>query len=351
MKKEVLNKMNRHLQIACESVDWVLDKGYESFSIGMLPAEWGEAGGVKPFFKQLETELKVELIDNLIKYKDHIVLTDFMQCNVDRAYYEHFVRNVKARNREIYQSEGKALEYLATVCSVIDNVSYNLLEYLDFDESEYSCIAFNILEDEIEKEEKKEQMSLYDRPFSDLSNDEKRLYFENKFSITDIVDRLSNSSDIAGSIRFVAEQLQEVETWEAVNAKHLPLYVLSGGLGEAIKIYKDWCKNKLNYLKETFEPETGTVPTTGGTATLMWKAPDIDLLELCVALMESNSVARADGAPLTRKELVAAFEQFLGMNAIKDPDKKLNQAKARKKENTGFLKKLAAAFENWRVRG
>jgi|GEM_PF-6075676 len=254
-----------NLQIAFDSVDFVLNNGYERFAAEIMPAEWKEAGGVKPFFEQLKSELEEELGDNAEQYEDHVVLTDFMQCHVDRELYAGFVSQVKERKNEIYQSEGADLEYLASMSSVIDNKIYDLLEFLDFSEREYSCVAFARLQQE-----------------RDMARDRQ-------------------------------QKLQDAGLMPVADVPHVE--------------------------------KSGAKP-----GVLKWNASDVDLLELCVALMESDSVRRMDGAELTRKELVEAFVQFLGMNAIKDPDKKLNQAKARKKENTGFLKRLSACFDSWRER-
>lgn len=78
---------------------------------------------------------------------------------------------------------------------------------------------------------------------------------------------------------------------------------------------------------------------------LIWNKSDTDLLELIVALLETQSLSSKDYS-LTRKDLVFLFSQFFGRE-IKDFESKLTRATERKKDTSPYLTKLKLAFENY----
>ena len=79
-----------------------------------------------------------------------------------------------------------------------------------------------------------------------------------------------------------------------------------------------------------------------------WKASDTDMLELIVALLESNSI-RLNGEIPSRKELVSTFEQIFSLK-LKDFESKLTRATERKKDTSPYLGKLKQSFDDYCLR-
>lgn len=73
-----------------------------------------------------------------------------------------------------------------------------------------------------------------------------------------------------------------------------------------------------------------------------WKADSVDLIEMLVALQETESINKPDGK-LTRKEAYKFFEAIFNFE-LKDPDSSLSKAKLRKKDQSPFLESLKNAF-------
>jgi alanine-alpha-ketoisovalerate/valine-pyruvate aminotransferase len=76
-----------------------------------------------------------------------------------------------------------------------------------------------------------------------------------------------------------------------------------------------------------------------------WNSSDTDFLELFAALYQNESIVRADGKPLTRKEMQDYFQSILGLE-IKDVEGKLTKA-GNRNDNTAFLDALAQEFRNY----
>lgn len=76
-----------------------------------------------------------------------------------------------------------------------------------------------------------------------------------------------------------------------------------------------------------------------------WNSTDTDFLELFAALYQNESIVRADGKPLTRKEMLDYFQSIFGLE-IKDTEGKLTKA-GNRNDNTAFLDTLAQEFRNY----
>jgi hypothetical protein len=79
---------------------------------------------------------------------------------------------------------------------------------------------------------------------------------------------------------------------------------------------------------------------------LIWTRSDTDLLELIIGLYEQGAIQN-ETKNLTQKDAIKAFSELFGKE-IKDPYKKLNAARARKKEEVvPFLVKLQNTLEDY----
>ena len=81
---------------------------------------------------------------------------------------------------------------------------------------------------------------------------------------------------------------------------------------------------------------------------IKWNTSDTDLLELIVALQESNSIV-LENQKTNRKELIRNFEKIFNIQ-IKDPESKLTRATERKKDTSPFLTNLKQSFEDYCLR-
>jgi len=131
-------------------------------------------------------------------------------------------------------------------------------------------------------------------------------------------------------------------------SKHVISWISEYYISKYLKGQKEYLEHTLTYIEKIFELG-GITPQMDIDADiyskLSWKATDTDLLELIVALIETNSVLLND-SKLSRKELVRNFEQIFSIN-LKDFESKLTRATERKKDTSPYLTKLKLAFDNY----
>ena len=82
---------------------------------------------------------------------------------------------------------------------------------------------------------------------------------------------------------------------------------------------------------------------------LKWNGSDTDLLELIVALTQSNTVVNIKGESV-RTEVIAVFEDLFN-RPITNPENTLQRAAARTRDKAPFLRKLTSTFEIWATKG
>ncbi|MFH0757261.1 MAG: RteC domain-containing protein [Bacteroidota bacterium] len=76
---------------------------------------------------------------------------------------------------------------------------------------------------------------------------------------------------------------------------------------------------------------------------LLWTKSDTDILELVTALFEHGAIQNKT-KDLTHKEAIKVFSDLFGIE-VKDQYKKLNAARARKKEGPAFLERIQESLE------
>ena len=109
-----------------------------------------------------------------------------------------------------------------------------------------------------------------------------------------------------------------------------------------IKVFLENNKVLFSY---TYSSVLNKLPIERFAPKLIWKKSDIDLLELIVALIESNSIVNSQGS-LTRKEAVEQFSTIFNIS-IKDYESKLSRGTERKKDVSPFLSSLKQAFDDY----
>lgn len=82
-----------------------------------------------------------------------------------------------------------------------------------------------------------------------------------------------------------------------------------------------------------------------GPNTIIWTKSDTDFLELIISLLEVGAIQNIT-KDLKQKKAIESFSDFFGIN-IKDPYKKLNAARFRKKEDLNLIQKMQKALEEY----
>ena len=147
-----------------------------------------------------------------------------------------------------------------------------------------------------------------------------------------------------------------VRKWEilrnlAVKVKFVPVeknvdnWYYDYRISEYLKTQKYHVENIIKYISTRLEYSNLKFLNKNASRNIKWKATDTDLIELIVALLETNSIVSNDNK-ISRKELIAEFSAFFGIT-IKDFESKLTRATERKKDNSPYLTKLKQAFENY----
>lgn len=98
-------------------------------------------------------------------------------------------------------------------------------------------------------------------------------------------------------------------------------------------------------IKQKALEKNSVIIQTSEKSPFKWNATDTDFLELFAALFQNESIVRADGKQLTRKELLDYFQRILGLE-VKDVEGKLTKA-GNRNDNTAFLDSLAQQFRNY----
>jgi hypothetical protein len=96
---------------------------------------------------------------------------------------------------------------------------------------------------------------------------------------------------------------------------------------EYFKYQRKYVKSLIDKIKEI--PMNSLINKSPVNSGFIWKGTDTDLLELIVAIEETNSLGRSD-RKVTRVDIVRLFESIFN-TTIKDPESKLTRAKKEKK--------------------
>lgn len=124
---------------------------------------------------------------------------------------------------------------------------------------------------------------------------------------------------------------------------------VSGFLAIQLAIIQDiesFVSHQIEFCKLTLQYDILDVGgSVNAVSELIWNKSQSDLVELIIALYESNAITTPRGK-LTKKDLLTVIGNFLNM-PINNPYVRISQLISRKKENTPFLTALQKNFSNF----
>ncbi len=161
-------------------------------------------------------------------------------------------------------------------------------------------------------------------------------------------DELTKTID---KINLINDRLFDFEQWQLQNDTLIHDRDFGNYYELTVKYYskfEDLCAVELRRINKMVEIEqrlnSQTPISVEQTPPFKWNSSDTDFLELFAALYQNESIVRADGKPLTRKEMLEYFQSILGLQ-IKYADSTLNKATNRKINMTPFIDSIKTAFE------
>lgn len=287
-------------------------------------------------YAEFDDELKL----NILKYKDYDIIYDYITHYLNEFLeWEGFESDF---NKKIFKSNIQISELLNIIMLINEQVD-NLYILVDSGINNYGNLSNHInriLHPSIKAQE--EEKFVIDKRFifEDLKNEIK----DQKLSTLDAIDFLNN-------------RITEFKQWIIVNDssnhnghiihpnsdKHYPKFI------ELCQLETTNLNNRLKLenekIKQKALEKNSVVIQASDKSPFKWNSTDTNFLELFAALYQNESIVRADGKPLTRKEMLNYFQEILGME-IKDVEGKLSRA-GNRNENTAFLDSLAQQFRNY----
>jgi hypothetical protein len=176
---------------------------------------------------------------------------------------------------------------------------------------------------------------------------------ENRFDFNDLKTECDQLTTAIDRINLINDRLFDFEQWQL----QYDALIHDRDFGNYYELtakyyskFEDLCAIEIRRINKMVEIEqrlnSPTPISTEQTASpFKWNSSDTDFLELFAALYQNESIVRANGKPLTRKEMQEYFQNLLSL-PIKDVEGKLTKA-GNRNNNTVFLEKLAQQFRNY----
>jgi len=308
----------------------------------------------KQAFNQTELQKYInnfheELKCNIIEYKDINIIHDYLQIyykpSLAKATEFELVSNYEIIRKDIEVSYflnlkkeiSEKYNYMITLCNFENKVTPYSNELIDFiNDVFYNYDFLYYIDNAYEKFDYSYEKYKNQFNFSVLSNECAKL------ETTHLKHELIN------------KRLAEFHQWQlqfddfVYNKDHGSYRPLTT---KYFSKFEDQCKLEIQQLEKILQFATKTntdenhIKNTTSPSPFKWNSTDTDFLELFAALYQNESIVRADGNPLTRKELLDYFQGILGLE-IKDVEGKLTRA-GNRNENTAFLDSLAQQFRNY----
>ena len=186
-------------------------------------------------------------------------------------------------------------------------------------------------------------------------NNSQPVRFNTRFDYNGLIAESSKCKSTKEKIIFITNRKFEFKKWilqndflnnETTEANGFnPIYYPN---------FEELCDLEINRLKKLLEYEKSFSEVTqitdmkpeSETSPFKWNSTDTDFLELFAALYQNESIVRADGKALTRKEMLDYFQGVLGLQ-IKDVEGKLTKATNRKLNMTPYIDSIKSAFETY----
>lgn len=288
-------------------------------------------------FEKLYSDLLDEINENIEEYQNIDYISDYLEgaftLNLYNSLgYDTFIKSEIIKN-------GYEVKFLLSVTEIIDKY-IELIENLisGGENSSHSTEFKRIFHD---------KMITLDSNFSfeDIDRDNEDFEFEyDRFDFDNLKQELSQLKFTKEKINLINERLIDYEQWcireNEINKEGI-WDVIDYDKSEFTKL----CHSEIKRYEPKREPTSQTNFLSSITNGIFkWNSSDTDFLELFAALYQNESIVRADGKSLTRKEMQEYFQSILKLQ-IKDPEGKLTKATSRKLNMTPFIDSIKTAFE------
>lgn len=325
---------------------------YERKVSGVSDLEGKKKRFTKNTFESRYNAFHEELISNMREYRDIDIIYDYVGNAFER--YDDWGGFDEDLNREIMQG-GYEVKFLLKLKLTISQYG-DLIDSLTWNGSsskkDYVEECFEREMAKLEEDTDDEEAEL--KPQRDDRFDFDKMNKECREMVPDALERM----------HFIHDRLYDFRQWQLKYDKPISADRSSGKKKNEYKYSFEYYPNfeklctlelerletKLDLQKKALTHkaiENNPIIIQGNDSSpYIWNPSDTDLLELVAALHKNDTFKRKDGRPLTRKELVAYFQQIFNLE-IKDVEGKLNRATGRKRNMTPFIDSLKCAFESY----
>jgi hypothetical protein len=343
MKTEKAKELNEFLCFAIDLVlstveDGVLVPEHQLIDISELTEE-----NFEKHFDAFEQELH----QNIEEYKDYDIIYNYINFHLKDIYvwfgFEiDFINKIFIHNDHVNE--------LIKAKQLIDKYKKRITNYLNG--NNFSGVLFN-------------QIDKLVFPWLYESLKEVEYKPDSKFNFEDLKKEITDTKlTTLQSIELINDRDAVFKQWQTINDSENEYDFTGKVIGKkhplTNRYYRDFeklCQLEIVRLKKKLEIEDAQIKhkaiennkvviQTTENSNYRWNSTDTDFLELFAALYQNESIVRADGKPLTRKEMLEYFQNILGLN-IKDAEGKLNRATNRKLNMTPFIDSIKAAFETY----
>ena len=343
MQTEKAKALNNFLNNAVNNVLFLVEEGF------LLPEE--QLIDISEFteenFEKHYAAFEEELVQNILEYEDYDIIFMYIsfhlnEINVWFGFDNGFINKIFIHNNrvnELIKIKQLIDKYKKRITNYLNDVSYrgNLSKLID-------KMIFPWLYESLKEEEYK--------PDSKYIFDElKKEIEDSKLTTLQAIELLNDRDSSFKQWQLVKDSKNEYDYSGSLIRKYHPL---------SDKYYRDFeklCQLEIVRLKKKLEIEDAQIKhkaiennrvviQTTENSNYHWNSSDTDFLELFAALYQNESIVRADGKPLTRKEMLDYFQSILGLE-IKDVEGKLTRATNRKLNMTPFIDSIKSAFETY----
>lgn len=300
-------------------------------------------------FERYKKEFDKELLANFKEYNDESLLHDYIHETLAQVKGISFLFDVNAIIIRNEWETGFLLNLKRDIESQVKLIElfYDFNRDFEYEELMYYCQRLESIEKSVDEQDK--LISLANIPPAK----------DNRFEFDLLRQECESLENYTERIKIITARQYEFEQWKIQNEKVDPEWGFFTTKYNELYYpnFEKLCKIEIEKLQKTaaIEKSVQAVITPVkqaeevkqlSTPDYVWKSSATDLLELVTALYQNKSIERKDGKPLTRKELIAHFEQMFNI-VIADTEGKLYKATNRKINQTPFLDSLAVQFENY----
>lgn len=353
MEVSAAKALNRILSDAKSAFDRVYNREVSGEELELLKTTFSDSE-----IDRYSAEFDIELLSNFKEYNDEELLHEYLVMNLEEVKSI----SISQTNTEILRNDWEVSYLIRLRNSIIKQWNFisSLLEsevFYDVDEDE-ERVRYPFMNDflsrlNLELENYNSQQDMYVSRVGVAP--EKVSLFDFELLLKEC-DKLTTVTE---RIKLITKRVYEFKQWkiQTIQSEKDSVFPILDFAEFYYPNFEQLCELEITKQEELIKLDASTqntaqtrqapeVQTTQkNTSDYVWKSSATDLLELVAALYQNKSIVRADGKPLTRKELIEYFQKLFDMEII-DIENKLTKAGNRNK-NTAFLDKLSQQFREY----